>query len=198
MSTTLESVQLRSVELKSRTIKIFLIAVFCLITLSAFTAWNKPAIGYETSIYLSTPLLFWAIIISVMIFSTALILYYLSYKKIKISNYTWLLLMAVYLCYVLVNSLFIIRSYYMWNMTGDGATHLGWIFELMSEGHIPDDLFYHSLHIFLSESAYITQINLTVLHKLVPVIFGALFVPFMFIFARSIFPKEHPAPRLVG
>ncbi|PKL58618.1 MAG: hypothetical protein CVV34_01510, partial [Methanomicrobiales archaeon HGW-Methanomicrobiales-5] len=179
-------------------VKIFFIVVFCLITLSALLAWSKPPVGYEISIYSNTPLLFWVFTYSVMLALFGFIYFVLYHNRTKSSLYLKLCLVAAYLCYILINALFIIRGYYAWNMTGDGASHLGWTKDLISAGHIPEHLFYPLLHIFLAELTKVTQLDLVILHKIVPVILGALFVPFMFVFARSIFPKEHTGPYLVA
>jgi hypothetical protein len=198
MASSLALIRIQDSVLKAGMGKIFFIAVFCLITLSALLAWNSPAIGYEISIYSSTPQLFWVFTYSVMLASFGFIYFFLYHNRIKPSLYLKLCLIAAYLCYILVNALFIIRGYYMWNMTGDGASHLGWTKDLMSAGHTPEHLFYPFLHILLAELVHITQLDLVILHKIVPIMLGALFVPFMFIFARSVFPKEHIGPYLVA
>ena len=82
-------------------------------------------------------------------------------------------------------------------MIGDGAQHLAWINEIVSYEHIPADLFYPFLHIFLAELVTVTQLDLIVLHKIVPVLFGCLFILFMFTFSRLVFPKGDGAPLLV-
>ncbi|HAW57504.1 MAG TPA: hypothetical protein DCX03_00585 [Bacteroidales bacterium] len=190
--------QIKDSTLRYEIVKIFFIVVFCLITLSALLAWSNPAIGYEISIYSNTPQLFWVFTYSVMLTSFGFIYFVLYHNRTELSVYLKLCLVAAYLCYILINALFIIRGYYAWNMTGDGASHLGWTKDLISAGHIPEHLFYPLLHIFLAELTKVTQLDLVTLHKIVPVILGALFVPFMFVFARSIFPKEHIGPYLVA
>lgn len=190
--------RIKEVMLKYKIVKIFFISVFCLIALSALLAWSTPAIGYEVSIYSSTPQLFWVFTYSVMLTSFGLTCFFLQQDKSEASLYLKLCLIAIYLCYILINALFIIRGYYTWNMTGDTASHLGWTKDLMLEGHIPEHLFYPFLHIFLAELVNITQLDLVILHKFVPVIFGALFVPFMYVLAQSVFPKRHIGPFLIA
>ncbi len=184
--------------LNPKLLKIYFILTFCLITLSSLLVWNIPATEYEISIYASTPQLFWIIIYPIMLASFGLFILLLLKNNLDVSLYSKLCLISIFLCYILVNALFIIRGYHMWNMTGDGASHLGWTKDLISAGHIPEHLFYPLLHIFLAELTKVTQLDLVILHKIVPVILGALFVPFMFVFARSIFPKEHTGPYLVA
>lgn len=181
-------------------IKMYFIVTFYLISLCALLAWGNPANNYEISIYFSTPWVFWIFIFSIMIVSLGIFIFFLYHNKSSQNIYLHLCLLAIYLSYILVNALFIIRGYYAWNMMGDGSSHLGWTRDLMFDGHIPNNyhMFYPALHIFLAGLVDITSLNLITLHKIVPVLFGILFVFFMFVFARSIFPKGHGVSLLVA
>ena len=184
--------------MKLRIIKIYFIIIFCTIIFSTILAWENPAANFEISIYSGTPSLFWFCICFILTSSVVLFVYSLYYNKMRPNKYTNLCLMSIFLCYILINSLFIIRGYYMWNMSGDGATHLGWTKSLMLNGSIPENLFYPFIHILLAILVYVPNLDLMFLHKIVPVLFAILFVPFMYIFARFSFPKKHAAPILVA
>jgi hypothetical protein len=184
--------------IKLKIIKIYFIVVFCIITFSTVLAWENPAHNFEISIYSGTPFLFWFCMCLVLMLSIILLLLSLYYNKMIPNKSTYLCLMSIFLCYILINSLFIIRGYYMWNMSGDGATHLGWAKSIILSGHIPENLFYPFIHVFLAVLVYIPNLDLVFLHKIVPLLFAILFVPFMFIFARYNFPKKNAAPVLVA
>lgn len=198
MMSSLRFIQIKNSVFKLYLKKIFFIVIFALITVSALLAWNCPAISYEISIYSSTPLIFWIFTYSIMIVSLGIFFLFLYLNNFRSSFYLYLCLVTLFLCYLLINALFIIRGYYTWNMTGDGASHIGLTKDLISDGHIPNSLFYPALHIFLAELVSVLNLDLVILHKIVPVLFGALFVLFMFVFARSIFPKGHGGPFVVA
>ena len=182
---------------KQMIIKVYFIFIFCAIIFSTVLAWENPADNFEISIYSSTPTLFWFCIFFVLTSSVILFILSLYYNKMIPNKYTNLCLMSIFLCYMLINCLYIIRGYYMWNMSGDGATHLGWIKSLILNGSTPENLFYPFLHIFLVILVYIPNLDLVFLHKIVPALFALLFVPFMYLFARCFFLKKHVAPILV-
>jgi len=103
-------------------------------------------------------------------------------------NFFWKIgLLLVFLSYVVCLGLFIIRGYYMWCMTGDPASHIGWIKETLNAGQASTSIIYPITHIYLSEIVLFTDLDLVFLHKIVPFIFGLLCVLFMYAFARSMF-----------
>ena len=110
-------------------------------------------------------------------------IYNRGYKK----NNLWVVGMAlIFLSYAISLSLYIIRGYYIWNASGDLSTHIGWIKQISIDGYIPNNLFYPITHIYVAELSQILDINLMLLVKLVPLFFGLLYVPFMYLFAKSI------------
>ena len=92
----------------------------------------------------------------------------------------------VFLSYAISLSLYIIRGYYTWNINGDTASHLGWIEQIAINGHIPNNLFYPITHIYVNELSQILGTNVFLLIKLIPLFFGLLYVPFMYLFAKSV------------
>ncbi|KKG61856.1 hypothetical protein [Methanosarcina mazei] len=81
----------------------------------------------------------------------------------------------------------------MWNMYGDAASHLSNIIRIQVNGYFDNYLFYPIAHIYIVELLEITSINLILLHKLVPLIFGILQVPFMYLFAKSVLNSKYQA-----
>jgi len=103
--------------------------------------------------------------------------------------------LLVFLSYAVCLALFIIRGYCMWCMLGDPAEHIGWIKETLETGHVPT-MFYPVTHIYASEIIFIADLDLILLHKVVPLIFGLLCPLFMYVFARALFSK--PAEALLA
>lgn len=165
--------------------KVICIISFILITCALFIAKNSPAVEYESSIYRSTPIFVWISLILAIIVGITIIIYELYNKNIEKNNLWFIGLLLVYFSYIICQSLFIIRGYYMWCISGDPATHIGFVKEILEYGNIPKSLFYPILHIYTAQINLITNINILSLHKLVPLLFGALYVPFMYLFAKS-------------
>jgi len=175
---------------RQRLQKIALILLFSLLSVALIITWNTPATGYETSIYRSTPLILWISLISSMI--TGILLVVLSIAKQELDrSYLWKIgFLLVFLSYAICLGLFIIRGYYMWGMNGDPATHIGRIQEIINAGHPATNLFYPIVHIYLSEICFLTDLDLIILHKLVPFVFGLLYILFMYIFAKALFSES--------
>lgn len=169
--------------------KIALIFLFSLLSVALIITWNTPATGYETSIYRSTPLILWVSLIFSAI--SGIVLVVLSIAKQELDrSYLWKVgFLLVFLSYAICLGLFIIRGYYMWCMAGDPSTHIGWIQKTISAGHTSTELIYPITHIYISEIFFLTDLDLISLHKLVPLIFGLLYVLFMYVFAKALFSE---------
>lgn len=182
---------------KQRFQKTILIFLFLFLSVALIIAWNTPATGYESSIYRSTPLILWVSLITSVIVGVVLVVVSIAKKELD-QNFLWKIgLLLVLLCYTICLALFIIRGYYMWEIRGDPATHIGWIKETFNMGHTPAGDIYPVIHIFLSEIVFLTGLELVVLHKIVPIIFSVLFILYMYVFAKAIFSNASTA-LLVG
>jgi len=167
--------------------KVTLIFLFFLLSVALIITWNTPATGYESSIYRSTPLILWVSLIASVIVGVVLVVVPIAKNELE-QNSLWKIgFLLVFMCYAVCLALFIIRGYYMWCMTGDPASHIGWIKETLNTGHAPASVIYPITHIYLSEIIFITDLDLVFLHKIIPLIFGLLCVLFMYAFARSMF-----------
>lgn len=169
-----------------RFLKLVLAFLFLLLIIALIITWNTPATGYESSIYCSTPLVLWVSIITSVIVGISLVVFSISGNKFDKNQFWKLGLLLIVLSYTICLSLFIIRGYYMWCMTGDPATHIGWITETIAQAYAPKRVIYPITHIFLSEINLMTNLNLVVLHKIIPLIVGVFCVIFIYIFSRYI------------
>ncbi|PKL57173.1 MAG: hypothetical protein CVV35_01360 [Methanomicrobiales archaeon HGW-Methanomicrobiales-6] len=165
--------------------KVALIFLFSLLSVALVITWNMPATGYESSIYHSTPLILWVSLIASVIAGIALVIVSIAKNELE-QNSLWKIgFLLVFLCYTICLALYIIRGYHMWCMTGDPASHIGWTKETINTGHVPTSIIYPITHIYLSEIVFFTGLDLVILHKMVPLIFGLLCVLFMYVLAQA-------------
>ena len=167
--------------------KVLLTFLFLLLSVALVITWNTPATGYESSIYRSTPLILWVSLIASVIVGVALVVVSIVKNELDRSSLWKIGFLLVFLSYTVCLALFIIRGYYMWCMTGDPASHIGWIKETINAGHVPTSIIYPITHIYLSELVYFTGLDLVVLHKIVPLAIGSLCVLFMYVLAKALF-----------
>jgi formate/nitrite transporter FocA (FNT family) len=142
--------------------KVTLIFLFLLLSVALIITWNTPATGYESSIYRSTPLILWVSLIASVIVGIALVVVSIAKNELDRSSLWKIGFLLVFLCYTICLALFIIRGYYMWCMTGDPASHIGWIKETINTGHIAGGVIYPVIHIYLSlRSSFLTGLDLS-------------------------------------
>jgi hypothetical protein len=164
--------------------KSILIVLFLFLAYSLIVTWNAPSTGFESSIYYSTPLVLWIALISSVIVGITLVILSVSDANSGSGNLWKYGLLLIFLCYAICLGLFIIRGYFMWAISGDPASHIGWTNEILQDGQLPDTLFYPITHIFLSEISLVTTLNPIFLSKIIPFIFSLLVVFFIYIFVR--------------
>jgi hypothetical protein len=170
--------------------KIILTVLFLFLSVSLMITWNTPSKGFESSIYYSTPLVLWIALVSSAIAGITLVVLSVSDTGEE-SGIVWKCgLLLVLLCYAICLGLFIIRGYFMWAISGDPASHIGWINEILQGGHIPGTLFYPVTHIFLSEISLVTTLDPVVLSKIIPLLFSLFVVLFIYIFVRFLSPRR--------
>lgn len=165
-----------------------IIAIICFINLiiALFIANNSPAIGYESSIYKSTPIFIWISLILSYIFGFIIVIHHVFKQDCGKDKFWAVGALLILLSYTIILSLFIIRGYHMWSISGDVSTHIGYIRQIVITGHTQKDLFYPISHIYSAEFLQILDIDINILHKFLPLIFGLLYIPFMYLFASSI------------
>ncbi|MCL0058165.1 DUF1616 domain-containing protein [Dehalococcoidia bacterium] len=174
----------------NRTTKIIAIICFILIPISLFVAWNTPATEYEPCIFAATPPLLWiSLILSIACGITVIVRQI--YNRGDEEHSLWKIgFLLIFLSYIISISLHIIRGYYMWCMIGDPASHIGWIKEAINAGYVAHTNFYPILHVYAAQISQILIIDLVPLHKLLPLFFATLSIPFMYCFAKSILPRK--------
>lgn len=144
----------------------------------------NPADKYEASIFLSTPSIYWLSLLVSLFIGFYFVIE--SYFKNLFRNSALILLFIAYISFL---SLWIIRGYYLW-CAGDPLTHLGWIKDTLLTGHTSEDIIYPITHIFLAQIATIFNIDPIIPHKYIPLLFGILYILFMYQFAKSVLPDK--------
>ena len=132
----------------NKIIKYVSIICLLLIVFAAFLAHDTPAKGYEASIYDSTPIAFWIILFASIIWGLFVVIHQVYSGNYKVDN-TWLIgFSIIFLCYIMVLTLYIMRGYSFIDIHGDDGSHLGYIEQILSSGFIPLHLIYPILHVF--------------------------------------------------
>ncbi len=166
-----------------------IISIFCLIIfiIGIIGAWNSPASGYESSIYISTPLVFWISVILCVLVGIIIIIsqIYSEHHKITYNNFIYIGLILIFLAFAAISSLLILRGYVLW-AGGDPLTHLGIIRQIINTGHVDRQIFYPIAHIYMAEWSEICNIPIIILSKYIPFIFGLLSVAFSYCLAKVI------------
>lgn len=177
----------------ARILKIAAIACYLFLSSSIIISKMSPATQYEASIYSSTHAELWFFSFISIIVGIIIIMHQLYSDEYK-TNRLWLAgIGLVFFSYATSISLYIIRGYYLWNGNGDISTHLASINYINYNGYIPSNLFYPITHIYVAEQSQILGINIMILNKLIPLFFGLMYVPFMYLFAKSILPENGQA-----
>ena len=142
---------------------------------------------YEFSIYEAYPNYFWYFII-MSIFIGNLIMIIQSNNTIK--TYLWKLglFVKIMACTVLL-FLPIIRGYFIYGR-GDVLSHIGWINDLLKEGHLSPSNIYPIDHIFLSDLYLISHLPTTKLVMMIPAIFSLFFILSFYLLSKQLLLKK--------
>lgn len=172
-----------------------LLSAFCFlaIALSIVAAHDAPAAGYEVSIYNSTPLIFWVVIVGSTIWGLLVVLQQIYSGGHKLNN-TWMAgFSVVFLSYTAILALYLIRGYGFFNLNGDAATHIGIIKRVLSEGVLPSSVIYPITHVYTAGAIMISHIDLTFIYTFIPLAFYILYIPIFYLLAKEILPEKGQA-----
>jgi hypothetical protein len=171
---------------------LFLCCIVFWITAILLT-WNKPAIGYESSIYRSTPLIFWVANITNVIVGLTLIVHRVVDKEDKQKTFLGVIgVILIFLVFASVLSLWIFRGYDLWSQH-DSLTHLGVINQMINSGHFDSQNFYPITHIYVSQLSFLLGLPTNVILKCVPFILALFNIVFFYCFSKTILVTEWQA-----
>jgi hypothetical protein len=160
---------------------------------AAIITWNKPATGYEASIYSSTPLIFWVANIINLIIGISFVIQqgYVKSKADK-SLYGITGISLIVLSFASVISLFIVRGYALFSQY-DSLTHLGFINQILDSGHFSASNFYPISHIYIVEFALLFNVASDTFLKLIPFVFALFNVMYFYCLAQAVLPRRGQA-----
>ncbi len=173
----------------SRVIKLAAIICFALTISILMVIRNSPATGYEASIYTHTPPIVWVVLILSIISGIGIILHQLYTRKEETSNLWIIGLLLVATGMTILFLVGVLRGYAIYGGWGT-ISHLGSIRSLIASGHFESKNFYPIFHIYIAQLSQVYNITAMKLLGYIPPFFAALFMLFMYLFARSVLLKK--------
>ena len=162
---------------------------YTFIIAAVILAAQKPATGYESSIYSSTPLAVWVCLAFAVIIGIGITLYYVYHQQN--SSKLWSLgLSLIFIGNIVILALPAIRDYYAWNIGGDAGTHLGIIQQILLNGHVDSGNYYPITHIFLTQICQVLDIQPMLLFKWILLVFSSISMIFIYLVAKVILPNK--------
>jgi hypothetical protein len=181
-------------ELNSKVIKTMALVGLIFWIAALLITRNSPSTGYESSIYSSTPLIFWIANICNFIIGIGIILSQICFREDNNAHDLWVIGLAmVILAFTSIFLLWIIRGY---SLLGDGydlLSHLGTTSNLISSGHLEPSNFYPISSIFLAQLSEMSGISPIVYVNIVPFIFSLFSILFVYCLARTVLPAKKQA-----
>jgi hypothetical protein len=153
--------------------KLAAIIGFVMVLTAITIAWNEPATGYESSIYLSTPFVSWVLLAIGLVTGIAIVLFKTRTED-TIDKGWFIGLILIWSVNLVILSLPTIRSYYFWNGSGDTGQHLGFTQDLLTTGHIAKDIVYPITHILSAQISIVLGIEPITLFRWVMLLFAGL------------------------
>lgn len=167
--------------------KIEIIFGFLLIIVSTIIAWNTPKIGFEISIYESTPLIFWISLTISYIICFTIIYRCISGKNPSKLVINWTFLLLIYTTIMLI-SIYIIRGYNILNIMGDSGSHIGNLYQLLETGYI--DSYYPLTYIYTISAHYFTDLEILNLVNYHTLIIASLVIISLYLLSCRIFSQD--------
>ncbi len=182
---------IKKLDILNRKILVNILCIICILcaVVAIITSNLSTDVGYESSIYTSIPVLLWISVFLLIIVGLVTIMDQIFNDKIYQSNLWFVGLFLIFLSYTICQSLYIVRGYYFWCME-DPASHVGYVNNILLTGHVPSELFYPILHIYTSQISLLLNTDVITLHKVLPLIFGMLYIPFIYILSKMIFSEK--------
>ncbi len=159
-------------------------ASFLFVLIAVGVAIKSPATSYESSIYTSTPLIVWICLGIAYLLGFILLL-----NGIKDNRWRFGYLVLV-VCNLALLSLFILRGYDYWGVSGDVGTHLGWIQDLVRGDGLIKGNFYPLTHLLVAGLSIVSQIEPATIIKFIPLIFSVVYYLGIYLCAKEIAPEK--------
>ena len=173
-------------------LKIVSITCLDLLITALIAARNAPAIGYEPSIYVATPPLVWVFLAIVIVCGIGIIVHQVFTGKTESHN-IWLLGLAlILLACTAILLLYAVRGYAMLGR-GDFSSHLVFITDIISTGHVAGGNIYPGTHVYIAELSLVFGVSpLTISKFVMPVLF-LFYVLTVFLLSKICLPSRGQA-----
>ncbi len=179
-------------EIKGKAVEFYKISGilgFIAVLLAVIFAWNTPASGYESSIYLSTPLISWIFLAIGFGFGVGIVLFKTGEKDKR--NNEWLLgFLLILLVNIVILSLPAVRNYFLWDGAGDTGEHLGFIQDSLAFGHTASTNFYPLTHILLAQISLVLGTEPMSLFRWVLLLFAGLSFISIYLICRELLSNK--------
>jgi hypothetical protein len=173
-----------------RDVTLKLIALLCIafVILALVVVHQSPAVGYELSIYASTPVLVWYLLFLSFVGGIGIVTHELATgrfqgSRIYLVGFAVILLTAVtFLCLPFA------RDYVTWR--GDQMGHIGFVEDIASTGHVPGFNPYPITHTLLYQIALVTGAPITRVVNLNTALIFPIFVLTTYLLATAVLPHR--------
>ena len=174
----------------TRDVMLKLVALFCIasVILALVLAHQSPAIGYELSIYTSTPFpVLWLLLLS-LVGGIGIVIHELFTKRYEESR-TYLVGFAVILLGVTAFLCLPFVRDYITSTRADQLGHLGFLEDISRTGHTGDNP-YPIAHTLLSQITSVTGLSVMQMVNLNTVLIFAIFILMTYLLATVVLPNE--------
>ena len=155
---------------------------FMLISYSLLLVTRKPVMGYEISIYSSTPLIFWVSLLFSLINGMFLLWSSISTRSSKQFNIGFF---QIIFCNALLVLLPKLKNYTLIMGRGDNAAYVGYAMDVSIYGHIPNYNFYPYTSVLISQISQILNISALEVSKYIPFLFVIIYMLSIYCWAKS-------------
>lgn len=168
-----------------RILKLLLSICFISLSVALVIAYLSPASGYEVSLYSSTPILYWFLLVFCFSLCIFLIFHYMYTERFE-HSYFWIICFTLLvLCRFSLLCLPYIRDYlYPWR--GDSMTHIGYAIDILLDGHYLSSNFYPVSHTLIASVVIISGLPLEFVSKYSTPFLSVLFLLFIYFFAKTV------------
>lgn len=145
--------------------------------------------GYEVSIYKSTPIVFWLLLILALICGTYVVVHQ-SFKQKIYKDKFWIIgIFLIGLCNIVLLLLPVIKGYMSYGRW-DTPMHVGYVIDIVSSNEVPYYLIYPLIHVLAAEIFYFSQLPITAIIYLIIVFFLSMYPLFIYCLSNTIFEEK--------
>lgn len=156
-----------------------------LMTVAIICVYLTPMVGYEYSVYQSTPLIFWAA--TIICLMNGILLFMVSYGR-KRGLCAVGLFQMLFAHFALV-SLYLYRSF-LYLQKADSLSYIGYAKDIILLNHIPESNYYPMGSLIMVEAGEILDLNMVFISQVLPATFTIIYTLGLLCWARTISPSD--------